>query len=73
MQFAEGRPPMPGDKIVNQKNILKYTQFKNIFKVYACGSFDLFHIGHLSFLEEARRHGDYLIVGLYSDQVSFFN
>ena len=51
MQFAEGRPPQPGDKIV-----------------YACGSFDLFHIGHLCFLEEARRHGDYLIVGLYSDQ-----
>lgn len=37
-------------------------------KVYACGSFDLFHIGHLAFLEEARRHGDYLIVGLYTDQ-----
>uniref|UniRef100_A0A914I7W8 ethanolamine-phosphate cytidylyltransferase n=1 Tax=Globodera rostochiensis TaxID=31243 RepID=A0A914I7W8_GLORO len=36
--------------------------------VYVCGSFDLFHIGHLCFLEEARRLGDYLIVGLYSDQ-----
>ncbi|KAL3112745.1 hypothetical protein niasHT_019719 [Heterodera trifolii] len=36
--------------------------------VYVCGSFDLFHIGHLCFLEEARRLGDYLIVGIYSDQ-----
>uniref|UniRef100_A0A914LV98 ethanolamine-phosphate cytidylyltransferase n=1 Tax=Meloidogyne incognita TaxID=6306 RepID=A0A914LV98_MELIC len=29
--------------------------------VYVCGSFDLFHIGHLCFLEQARLHGDYLI------------
>uniref|UniRef100_A0A914MMU5 ethanolamine-phosphate cytidylyltransferase n=1 Tax=Meloidogyne incognita TaxID=6306 RepID=A0A914MMU5_MELIC len=36
--------------------------------VYVCGSFDLFHIGHLCFLEQARLHGDYLIVGLYTDQ-----
>jgi ethanolamine-phosphate cytidylyltransferase len=37
--------------------------------VYVCGAFDLFHIGHLCFLEEARKLGDYLIVGLFSDQV----
>jgi ethanolamine-phosphate cytidylyltransferase len=37
--------------------------------VYVFGSFDLFHIGHLCFLEEARKLGDYLIVGIYSDQV----
>ncbi|VDN57725.1 unnamed protein product [Dracunculus medinensis] len=37
--------------------------------VYVCGAFDLFHIGHLSFLEEARKLGDYLIVGIHSDQV----
>jgi len=36
--------------------------------IYVCGSFDLFHIGHLCFLEEARKLGDYLIVGIYSDQ-----
>lgn len=36
--------------------------------VYVCGSFDLFHIGHLCFLEEAKKLGDYLIVGIYSDQ-----
>uniref|UniRef100_A0A914DZK1 ethanolamine-phosphate cytidylyltransferase n=1 Tax=Acrobeloides nanus TaxID=290746 RepID=A0A914DZK1_9BILA len=52
MQFAEGRPPAPNDKIV-----------------YVCGAFDLFHIGHLCFLEEARKLGDYLIVGIYSDQI----
>lgn len=37
--------------------------------VYVCGAFDLFHIGHLCFLEEARRLGDYLMVGIHSDQV----
>ncbi|KIH64509.1 cytidyltransferase domain protein, partial [Ancylostoma duodenale] len=37
--------------------------------VYVCGAFDLFHIGHLSFLEEAAKLGDYLIVGILNDQV----
>lgn len=51
MEFTEGRPPAPNDKIV-----------------YVSGAFDLFHIGHLCFLEEARKLGDYLIVGLFTDQ-----
>jgi len=33
------------------------------------GAFDLFHIGHLDFLEKARKLGDYLIVGIHSDPV----
>ncbi|RZC42487.1 CTP transf 2 domain containing protein [Asbolus verrucosus] len=37
--------------------------------VYVAGAFDLFHAGHLHFLEKARALGDYLIVGLYSDHV----
>jgi len=32
--------------------------------LYVAGAFDLFHIGHLDFLEAARKHGDYLIVDL---------
>lgn len=36
--------------------------------VYVDGSFDVFHVGHLKFLERAKRLGDYLIVGLYDDQ-----
>lgn len=31
------------------------------------GTFDLLHAGHVAFLEEARRQGDVLIVGLNSD------
>ncbi len=38
---------------------------KNI--VTCNGSFDLFHFGHLAFLENARAQGDMLVVGLNSD------
>ncbi|MBN2251891.1 MAG: adenylyltransferase/cytidyltransferase family protein [Candidatus Altiarchaeota archaeon] len=31
------------------------------------GSFDLMHIGHIKFLQEAKEQGDVLIVGLNSD------
>lgn len=37
--------------------------------VYVTGAFDLFHIGHLDFLQKARQEGDYLIVGIHSDPV----
>ena len=36
--------------------------------IYAAGAFDLFHIGLLDFLEEAKKHGQYLIVGLHTDE-----
>lgn len=32
------------------------------------GSFDLVHIGHARYCEEAKRHGDVLIVGVDSDE-----
>lgn len=38
--------------------------------VYTAGAFDLFHVGLLDFLEQAKKEGDYLIVGLHSDPVS---
>ena len=34
---------------------------------FTCGAFDLLHAGHVTMLEEAKRHCDFLIVGLQND------
>lgn len=36
--------------------------------VYVAGAFDLFHVGHCDFLEKAAAEGDFVIVGLHTDQ-----
>ncbi|MFC4505356.1 MULTISPECIES: adenylyltransferase/cytidyltransferase family protein [Streptomyces] len=38
---------------------------------FAPGVYDLFHIGHLNILREARRHCDRLVVGVTSDELAF--
>ncbi len=37
-------------------------------RVITYGTFDLFHIGHLNILKRARELGDYLVVGVSSDE-----
>lgn len=37
--------------------------------IYVSGVFDIFHVGHVDFLEKVSKLGNYLIVGLYSDSV----
>lgn len=37
--------------------------------VYVAGAFDIFHVAHVDFLEQVSKHGDYVIVGIYSDKV----
>jgi bifunctional ADP-heptose synthase (sugar kinase/adenylyltransferase) len=52
-----------------ESNLLK-NKFKLGDKViYVPGAFDLFHIGHLDFLEKCSKLGTYIIVGLHTDPV----
>jgi len=37
-------------------------------RVYADMVGDLFHLGHINMLKQAREYGDYLIVGIHSDK-----
>lgn len=39
-------------------------------RVYVDMVGDLFHAGHVSLLREARRHGDWLVVGVLSDDIA---
>lgn len=40
-------------------------------RVITFGTFDVFHIGHVNILERAKKEGDYLVVGVSSDQLNF--
>ncbi|EAQ98928.1 adenylyltransferase/cytidyltransferase family protein [Congregibacter litoralis] len=39
--------------------------------VLTCGTFDLFHVGHLRLLKRALALGDRLVVGVSSDRLNF--
>lgn len=43
---------------------------KQKYKIgYTDGVYDLFHIGHLNMIQAAKRHCEYLIVGVHGDDV----
>jgi rfaE bifunctional protein nucleotidyltransferase chain/domain len=57
-------------KIVSKENALeKITELKKTNKniVFTNGCFDILHVGHVSYLSQARDLGDFLILGLNTD------
>ncbi|SOV18217.1 ethanolamine-phosphate cytidylyltransferase [Plasmodium sp. gorilla clade G2] len=54
-------------QFIDNNELIKKKKNKKV--VYVDGSFDIFHIGHLRILENAKKLGDYLLVGLHSDDV----
>jgi D-beta-D-heptose 7-phosphate kinase/D-beta-D-heptose 1-phosphate adenosyltransferase len=67
---------MPGDKRARQK-IKRHGALQTIVRnarrlgrrvVFTNGCFDLLHIGHIRYLERARRLGDLLVVAVNSDR-----
>lgn len=47
--------------------VLKNLQNQGQKVVFTNGVFDLLHLGHVTYLQEARKKGDLLVVGLNSD------
>ena len=62
---------MPNIELVlNDSNISSIAEAYRAEKkkiVFTNGCFDLLHIGHVSYLEEAKKMGDVLIVGINTD------
>ena len=40
-------------------------------RIITFGTFDVFHVGHLRILERARKLGDYLLVGVSTDELNY--
>ena len=47
---------------IDNKSFKQRGRFANVRIVVATGTFDIIHPGHIRFLEEAKKLGDYLIV-----------
>lgn len=59
-RYAKGYPAI--------KELVKHCRGLGLKIVLTSGSFDMVHIGHGRYLEEAKRYGDFLIVGVDSDE-----
>jgi D-beta-D-heptose 7-phosphate kinase/D-beta-D-heptose 1-phosphate adenosyltransferase len=60
----------PGCKIVSRERLLEIRGFLSQRRqrvIFTNGCFDLLHRGHVEYLRQARSLGDFLIVGLNSD------
>ncbi|MCK5436727.1 MAG: D-glycero-beta-D-manno-heptose 1-phosphate adenylyltransferase [Desulfobulbaceae bacterium] len=65
------RPFHDSDKIMELEKLkTRMAVYKKLGRkvVFTNGCFDLMHVGHVTYLETARRQGDCLVVGLNSDR-----
>lgn len=53
------------DELVNIRKAIKSNKKKVVF---TNGCFDILHKGHIDYLNEAKKLGDYLVVGVNSDE-----
>lgn len=75
---GNARPNSPGSRLSEfLPSTRKIMQFASPYAppkpsakiIYVAGAFDIFHVGHVDFLEKVSALGDYVIVGLYSDKI----
>ncbi len=64
-------PLIPGQKILGRDELAREVHRRQATGergVFTNGCFDLLHLGHVRYLQEARALGDFLILGLNSDE-----
>ena len=42
-----------------------------MIKVFTAGTWDLFHVGHLNILKQSKQLGDYLVVGVSTEELVY--
>jgi len=50
------------------ENIVEELKQRDLKIVFTNGCFDILHVGHVNYLNEAKKLGDFLIVGVNSDE-----
>ena len=54
------------EETVSQINNIK-NKYENKTIVFCCSAFDILHCGHILMLEDCKKQGDILVVGLHTD------
>jgi len=64
------KTPRAIDRVLSEDEIVsfcEYSRSRNLSIVFTNGCFDILHLGHLRYLEEAKAMGDVLVVAVNSD------
>ncbi|MBF0406555.1 MAG: D-glycero-beta-D-manno-heptose 1-phosphate adenylyltransferase [Candidatus Riflebacteria bacterium] len=60
---------LPDEKIIDENRIASFSEVAKAYKsVFTNGCFDILHPGHVTLLRKARDMGDFLILGLNTDE-----